>query len=129
MLRIMKTQNAPLSKIVKCWTRYPQLVTNVVVREKRPFAELDGVLAMVAAAEAELKPQGGRLLLRYSGTEPKARLLLEGRDDAVLTKWSKQIAAELGTAEKTIKVHRGRVMKNSVSCRWLSWCVWLKPHG
>jgi phosphoglucosamine mutase len=92
MLRIMKAQSAPLSKVVKCWTRFPQLVTNIVVREKRPFAELDGVPKLVAEAEADLKGQGGRLLLRYSGTEPKARLLLEGRDAANLDKWSKQIS-------------------------------------
>jgi phosphoglucosamine mutase len=93
MLRIMKAQSAPLSRVVKCWTRFPQLVTNILVREKRPFAELDGVPKLVAEAEADLKAQGGRLLLRYSGTEPKARLLLEGREAAVLDKWSKQIAA------------------------------------
>jgi phosphoglucosamine mutase len=93
MLRIMKTQNAPLSRIVKCWTRFPQLVTNIVVREKRPFAELDGVPALVAAAETELKAAGGRMLLRYSGTEPKARLLLEARDETLLSKWSNQISA------------------------------------
>jgi phosphoglucosamine mutase len=67
------------------------LVTNIVVREKRPFAELDGVNKLVAEAECELKAQGGRLLLRYSGTEPKARLLLEGREAAALEKWSRQI--------------------------------------
>jgi phosphoglucosamine mutase len=92
MLRIMKAKKQPLSHVVRCWTRFPQLVTNIVVREKRPFAELDGVNKLVAEAEGELKPQGGRLLLRYSGTEPKARLLLEGREAAVLEKWSRQIA-------------------------------------
>jgi phosphomannomutase len=50
------------------------------VREKIPFAQIDGVNKFVADAEKELQTQGGRVLLRYSGTEPKARLLLEGRD-------------------------------------------------
>jgi phosphoglucosamine mutase len=92
VLRIMKSKDQPLSKLAKCWTRFPQLVTNVVVREKRPFAELDGLSKLVAEAEAELKAQGGRMLLRYSGTEPKARLLVEGRDTATLEKWSQKIA-------------------------------------
>ncbi len=91
MLRIMKAKGQPLSQLARCWTRYPQLVTNVRVREKRPFEQLDGVLALVAQAEAAVKPSGGRVLLRYSGTEPKARLLIEGRDAAVLEKWSSQI--------------------------------------
>jgi phosphoglucosamine mutase len=85
----------PLSKLAKCWTRFPQLITNVRVREKKPFEQLDGVAQLVGAAEVELKKQGGRLLLRYSGTEPKARLLLEGRDAKVLEKWSQKICAAI----------------------------------
>lgn len=95
VLRIMKAQGAPLSRVAKCWTRFPQLVTNVVVREKRPFEELDNVLKLVTEAEKDLKGQGGRVLLRYSGTEPKARLLLEGRDSNALEKWSKKISQEI----------------------------------
>jgi phosphoglucosamine mutase len=66
-------------------------VTNVRVREKKPVEQLDGVPRLLAAAEQELSAQGGRLLLRYSGTEPKIRLLVEGRDPATLEKWSKLI--------------------------------------
>jgi phosphoglucosamine mutase len=92
VLRIMKSRGAPLSRLAQCWTRFPQLLTNILVREKRPFEELDSVCQLLADAETELKGQGGRVLLRYSGTEPKARLLLEGRDAATLARWSKQIA-------------------------------------
>ena len=91
ILRIMKAKDAPLSRLKQCWTRYPQLVTNVKVREKKPFEQLDGVLALVAQAEAVVQPEGGRVLLRYSGTEPKARLLIEGRDAKVLEQWSTRI--------------------------------------
>jgi phosphoglucosamine mutase len=92
ILRIMKAKGAPLSRLAKCWTRFPQLVTNILVREKRPFEELDNVSKLVADAEKDLKTQGGRVLLRYSGTEPKARLLLEGRDAATLEQWSQKIS-------------------------------------
>ena len=95
ILKIMKAKGQPLSKLAKCWTRFPQLVTNVKVREKKPFEQLDGVTKLVAEAEKELKTAGGRVLLRYSGTEPKARLLLEGRDAKVLDKWSKQICGAI----------------------------------
>jgi phosphoglucosamine mutase len=95
VLRIMKAKDTPLSKLAKCWTRFPQLVTNVKVREKKPFEQLDGVTKLVAGAEKELKSAGGRVLLRYSGTEPKARLLLEGRDAKVLEKWSQKICGAI----------------------------------
>jgi phosphoglucosamine mutase len=95
LLRIMKAKDAPLSQLAKCWTRFPQLVTNIRVREKKPFEEMNGLGKLVNEAEADLKAQGGRLLLRYSGTEPKARLLLEGRDKASLEKWSAKILAEI----------------------------------
>ena len=79
-------------RLAHCWTRYPQLITNIRVREKVPFEQLDGVPQLIAQAEADVKPSGGRVLLRYSGTEPKARLLVEGRDSAVLEQWTKRIA-------------------------------------
>jgi phosphoglucosamine mutase len=95
ILRIMKAKDTPLSQLAKCWTRFPQLVTNVKVREKKPFGQLDGLNRLVADAEKELSAQGGRLLLRYSGTEPKARLLVEGRDAKTLAAWSKKICGAI----------------------------------
>lgn len=95
ILRIMKLRGQPLSQLAQCWRRFPQLVSNVKVREKKPFEQLPGVLDLVARAEAEVKPAGGRVLLRYSGTEPKARLLLEGPDPAVLERWSREICTAL----------------------------------
>jgi phosphoglucosamine mutase len=95
ILRVMKTRNKALSELARCWTRFPQLLTNIVVREKKPLERLDGVARLMAQAEAHLKAQGGRVLLRYSGTEPKIRLLLEGRDAGLLEQWSRKISQVL----------------------------------
>jgi len=62
------------------------------VREKIPFDQMDSVPKLLVQAEQELTSNGGRVLLRYSGTEPKARLLLEGRDLAELERWSQKIS-------------------------------------
>ncbi|MFA5264812.1 MAG: phosphoglucosamine mutase [Opitutaceae bacterium] len=95
VLRIMKSKGRTLSELARCWKHVPQLVLNVVVREKRPFSELAEVEQLVAQAEKELKPSGGRIMLRYSGTEPKARLLLEGSDQAQLEQWAKKIGESI----------------------------------
>lgn len=91
VLRIMKARNALLSQLALCWQRFPQKLVSFKVREKVPFEKLDGVMHLVGQAEAEINPTGGRVFLRYSGTEPKARLLLEGRDKDLLEKWSTAI--------------------------------------
>jgi phosphoglucosamine mutase len=95
VLRIMRARGEPLSRLAACWTRFPQLVTNILVRGKPPFEQLDGITDLVTAAEKDLLGHGGRVLLRYSGTEPKARLLLEGRDSALLSQWSEKISQAL----------------------------------
>jgi phosphoglucosamine mutase len=81
--------------LTQCWTRFPQKLTNLRVTEKKPFEELADVLDLVNQAEAELGAEGGRVLLRYSGTEPKVRLLLEGQDAAALDQWSEKIMSAL----------------------------------
>lgn len=91
VLNIMQSTGKPLSELTRVWTRFPQLVSNVKVREKRAFEELDGVMDLVKQAEGEVAASGGRVLLRYSGTEPKARLLIEGRDSQVIEAWSRKI--------------------------------------
>jgi phosphoglucosamine mutase len=92
VLRIMRAKDLPLSKLARSWTRFPQIVTNIVVREKRPFEQMEQVDHLVAEAQKELRAQCGRVFLRYSGTEPKARLLIEGQDPATLEKWTRKIA-------------------------------------
>jgi phosphoglucosamine mutase len=95
ILRVMKKSGKKLSELARCWTRYPQILTNIKVRERKPIEEMSDVMTLVSKAEAALKPQGGRVLLRYSGTEPKIRLLLEGRERAVLEHWNDRIGCEI----------------------------------
>ena len=91
ILRIMAAQQKPLSELAKCWSRFPQKLTNLRVTEKKPIEELADVSGLVAEAEAALQAEGGRVLLRYSGTEPKIRLLVEGRNADALDAWSERI--------------------------------------
>ncbi len=100
ILRIMKANSMTLSQLAGSWVRFPQLVTNISVREKKPFEEMNGLLELIQSAETAVQKDGGRLLLRYSGTEPKARLLMEGRDQQVLDYWS-------GLISEAIKVEVG----------------------
>jgi len=95
ILRVMKKTGKRLSELAACWTRYPQILTNIKVRERKPIEELGEVMALVTKAEADLKTQGGRVLLRYSGTEPKIRLLLEGRERKALEHWNERIGCEI----------------------------------
>jgi phosphoglucosamine mutase len=95
VLRIMKKTGKKLSELAACWTRYPQILTNIKVRERKPIEELGEVMSLVSKAESDLKARGGRVLLRYSGTEPKLRLLLEGSDRAVLESWNERIGCEI----------------------------------
>ena len=91
ILRIMAAKQKPLSELAQCWTRFPQKLTNLRVTEKKPIEELADVSGLVAEAEAALQAEGGRVLLRYSGTEPKIRLLVEGREATALDAWSEKI--------------------------------------
>ena len=95
ILRIMTSKQQPLSQLAQCWKRFPQKLTNLRVTEKKPIEELERVSALVTEAETALQSAGGRVLLRYSGTEPKVRLLLEGKDSAQLDHWSQKIISSI----------------------------------
>jgi phosphoglucosamine mutase len=83
LLRIIQSRGEPLSKLRLGMRKYPQLLINVKVRERIPLEQLPEVMDTVRAIEKELGAKG-RILLRYSGTEPKIRLLVETRDEALL---------------------------------------------
>jgi len=91
ILRIMAETGKPLSELKRCLSKYPQAQRNLKVREKRPLEQLPGILDLVKEAENALCG-AGRVLLRYSGTEPKIRLLIEGRDGAQINALADGIA-------------------------------------
>ena len=97
ILRIMHQTGQPLSKLKTCLKKYPQAQRNVLVKEKPPLAELPAVMKLVNEAEKELSGKG-RVLLRYSGTEPKIRLLIEGREFDKIDKQANRIAEAIESA-------------------------------
>lgn len=97
ILAVMKSSGRPLSDLKQCLVRYPQAQRNLAVKRKPPFAELPEVDRLVAEAEQALTGRG-RVLLRYSGTESKVRLLLEGPDEIEINRHADRIAAALNAA-------------------------------
>jgi len=84
MLGVMLETGQPLSVLRRSLVKFPQRTTALKVRTKKPFETLTALPATIQALESELGAQG-RVLVRYSGTEPKLRLLVEGPTDAVVT--------------------------------------------
>jgi phosphoglucosamine mutase len=94
ILRVMVETGKPLSELKKCLVKYPQAQRNLRVREKRPIEQLPDVVKLVSEAEKDLAG-AGRVLLRYSGTEPKIRLLIEGRDGDQINAQADRIAGAI----------------------------------
>jgi phosphoglucosamine mutase len=80
-----------LAELTEGVHRYPQILVNVRVREKRPFEELPSVQRQAQAITQELGDHG-RLLLRYSGTEPLARIMIEGQDEREIKSYANDLA-------------------------------------
>ena len=97
ILRIMHETGQPLSKLAACLRKYPQAQRNLVVKSKPPLEQLPEVIKLVSQTEKELAGKG-RVLLRYSGTEPKIRLLIEGRDFDKIDQQANRIAEAIQNA-------------------------------
>ena len=73
---------------------FPQVIVNVHVREKKPLASIASVAAAIRAAEEELKDTG-RVVIRYSGTEPLARVMIEAESEEAMHRHAEGIAAAI----------------------------------
>ena len=92
ILRLVAESGQPLSELRRVLHKYPQAQRAVTVKSKPPLEIVPEVQAAITAAEQALAPRG-RVLVRYSGTEPKLRILLEGRDAALLEDHADRIAS------------------------------------
>ena len=81
LLRVMKDEVKSLVELTRGFVRYPQILVNVKVREKVPFESVPVIAKRAQQVQGELGDRG-RLLLRYSGTEALARIMIEGEDEA-----------------------------------------------
>jgi len=97
VLRVMLANRAPLSGLAGHFRAFPQILVNVRVREKPPLSTLPRVGAAVRAVEEALG-EDGRVLLRYSGTEALARVMVEGPEEALIRQQAMSIADELKSA-------------------------------
>jgi len=93
VLSAMAETQKPLSEL-RAMRRVPQVLENVRVRERLPFTEMPDARRAIAAAEERLK-DNGRLLVRYSGTEMVARVMVEGEDPAMIGALAREIGAAI----------------------------------
>jgi phosphoglucosamine mutase len=90
VLRTMTASGKSLADLASQLTTFPQVLLNLRVREKRDLKTIPEVAEVMAAVERRLDGHG-RLLVRYSGTEPLLRVMLEGRDQHEIRAWGEEI--------------------------------------
>jgi len=91
ILSIMKLTGRPLSELASCMKTYPQILVNVKVKERRDLTSIPEISKRMAEIEKHLSGTG-RLLLRYSGTEPKVRIMIEGEDQEEIKELAEDLA-------------------------------------
>jgi phosphoglucosamine mutase len=99
VLDLVHRSNKPLGQLIADLTNYPQIILNVKVREKLPLDTFPTIVAAIAAAEADLSTTG-RVVIRYSGTEALARVMIEAESAEAMhhhaTTIANAIRSELG---------------------------------
>ena len=90
VLRTMAATGRELTDLSSDLTTYPQVLMNVLVERKVDLTTIPEVAAVLSSVESKLAGSG-RLLVRYSGTEPLLRVMLEGRDEGEIRRWGQEI--------------------------------------
>ena len=94
LLAVVRDSGEPLASLATCMRKFPQVLVNVPVARKPPIDSLTGVMDRVRTFEREMDGTG-RILLRYSGTESLARVMIEGADDARIRAMADELASAL----------------------------------
>jgi len=97
LLESLYEKRKSLTEMTEGFTRYPQILVNVKVREKRPFEEVSEIVEASQILENELDGKG-RLLLRYSGTENLARVMIEGENQSQIESQAHRLADVIRTS-------------------------------
>jgi len=99
LLAVMRRKEKTLSELAKVMIALPQVLVNARVAEKRDILSIPEIAARVGDVEKKLGNEG-RVLIRYSGTEPLLRVMIEGQDKYEITTWANEIA-------EMVKIHIG----------------------
>lgn len=91
IFKIIQEKKQSLSQIVSGYRSYPQILTGIKVKEKRNLEEMNDLQKMIKTYEKELGASG-RILVRYSGTEPLVRVMIEGKDEMKIQKMAKDLS-------------------------------------
>jgi len=97
VLAVMRRKGCKLSELTTDFVRYPQILVNVPVSEKKSIEDLPEFSRLVEKIEAALNDRG-RVLIRYSGTEPLARIMVEGDDEKQIREYANELAEALRRA-------------------------------
>jgi phosphoglucosamine mutase len=93
LLAVRQRTGLKLSQLSKVMQVYPQTLLNIPVQDKVPFEEVPAIVAVIKAAEAKLEKTGkGRVLVRYSGTQPLCRVMVEAATEKLTNDWARTIA-------------------------------------
>jgi phosphoglucosamine mutase len=96
-LKLLETcvhEAATLDELAADLTVFPQLLVNIRVKDRKPLDKLPRVMDQIRACETALNGCG-RVLVRFSGTEPLARVMVEGPDLEQIEKWAENIASAI----------------------------------
>lgn len=91
ILRVMSEEGKTLGELSRCMYKFPQILVNVDVKQKKPLEELSKLTKAISKSEAKLGSKG-RLNVRYSGTEDKLRIMIEGQNQLQIKELAESIA-------------------------------------